>query len=322
MKIILTGGAGFIGSCLLWKLNQAGVTDIVVVDELGHDEKWKNLVGKSFSDYIEKDIFLERLESGRPVPAVDAVVHLGACSSTTETDASYLAENNFGYSQALCRWALKRKARFLYASSAATYGAGEQGYSDADSRIHSLRPLNMYGFSKHMFDLWVIRQRLTKTVVGLKFFNVFGPNEYHKNDMRSVIAKVYGQLKAGQPMRLFRSYRPEYADGEQRRDFIYVKDAVEMVWFFLTHPAKNGIYNIGTGEARSWNDVARALFASLGRRPDIEYIEMPETIRDKYQYFTEADMAKLRKAGCRHVCMPLEDAVRDYAGYLDNHSYL
>jgi len=322
MKTIVTGGAGFIGSCLLAKLNSAGIEDILVVDELGSSEKWRNLSCKSFDDYLEKDDFLELLESDRLGTSFDRIIHMGADSSTTQTDASYLVENNYRYSKRLCQWALSHKTHFLYASSAATYGDGSLGYQDWDERAAALRPLNMYGYSKQMFDLWVIRNKLSNKVTGFKFFNVFGPNEYHKADMRSVIAKVYESVKAGQPMRLFKSYNPGYADGEQKRDFLYVKDAVEIVSYFIENPDKKGIYNAGSGEARCWNDVAAALFAALGLPVKIEYIEMPESIRDKYQYFTEADLTKVRNAGCRHTMRSLEDSVADYVTYLDGHKYL
>ncbi|HRZ14244.1 MAG TPA: ADP-glyceromanno-heptose 6-epimerase [Candidatus Omnitrophota bacterium] len=322
MKILLTGGAGFIGSCLLWKLNKEGIRDVCIVDHLGTDEKWKNLAGKTFQDYFDKEDFIQLVDQGAFKKQFDCVVHLGACSSTMEQDAGYLMRNNYLYSLRLARWALKNKVPFLYASSAATYGGGELGYSDADAVTLTLRPLNMYGYSKQLFDLWLIRNRLSSKVTGFKFFNVFGPNEYHKEQMRSVIAKVFDGVRAGQPMRLFKSHRSDYADGQQQRDFIYVKDAVAMVYYFIDHPDRKGIFNIGTGAARSWNDVAFALFSALQMKPSIEYIEMPAAIRPNYQYFTEASLAKLRKAGCRHACMSLEEAVKDYAGYLKDHSYL
>ncbi|HQO37476.1 MAG TPA: ADP-glyceromanno-heptose 6-epimerase [Candidatus Omnitrophota bacterium] len=321
MKVIVTGGAGFIGSCLISKLNAEGIDDILVVDELGSAEKWKNLAGKAFDDYIEKDEFLELLEGGRIGTAFDRVIHMGAATSTTETDASYLIRNNYRYTRRLCEWALAKKIPFFYASSAATYGDGSFGYSDSDEVSLTLRPLNMYGYSKQLFDLWLIRSKLSARVTGFKFFNVFGPNEYHKGDMMSLVCKVFDGVKRGEPMRLFKSYNPAYADGQQKRDFIYVKDAVAMVYYFITHPAKKGIFNIGSGSARSWNDLARVLFSALDMKPDIRYIEMPAGIRDKYQYFTEADLSKLRKAGCRHAITPLDEAVKDYSGYLAAHEY-
>ncbi|MDD5668797.1 MAG: ADP-glyceromanno-heptose 6-epimerase [Candidatus Omnitrophica bacterium] len=322
MKIILTGGAGFIGSCLLGKLNSKGVNDIIVVDHLGKSEKWKNLVGKKIDDFIDKGAFLEAVSGNKISSGIDMVIHFGACSSTTEPDASYLMENNYCYTKTLAVWALRKKIPFLYASSAATYGNGELGYSDDDSRTVTLKPLNMYGFSKHAFDLWVLQNGLSRKVTGFKFFNVFGPNEYHKGEMRSVIAKVFDRVAAGEPMRLFKSYDPRYGDGEQKRDFVYVKDAIEVVDYFIRHPGKKGIFNLGSGKARSWNDVSRALFSALDKEPRIEYIEMPPVLQKKYQYFTEADLSKLRKAGCMHKFLSLEDAVKDYAGYLKEQKYI
>lgn len=322
MKVLLTGGAGFIGSCMLKRLNEAGITNIIVVDHLGASDKWKNLRGKDFRDYFEKDKFLERLESGGLDGKIDTIVHFGACSSTTEQDATYMIENNYMYSKTLAEWALKKKAKFLYASSAATYGAGEIGYSDADDITPKLNPLNIYGYSKHLFDLWVLRNKLEKEFVGLKFFNVFGPNEYHKNDMRSMVHKGYQQIKATGKMKLFKSHRPDYKDGAQKRDFIYVKDAVELSYNFLEHPNKRGIFNIGTGSAKTWNDLAEALFSALGIAPNIEYFDMPEALRDKYQYFTEADLTKLKKANSPHKFFELKDAVKDYVSYLEKDPYL
>lgn len=321
MKVIVTGGAGFIGSGIVWKLNSKGIDDIIIVDRLGSSEKWKNLRGKRFEDYIDKDSFLDILEAGR-IKDVDMVVHMGACSATTESDAAYLMENNYCYSKRLAQWSLKNKAAFLYASSGATYGDGSLGYSDEDRVTEKLVPLNMYGFSKHLFDLWLIKNKLQNKVAGFKFFNVFGPNEYHKADMRSVVAKVYDTVAAGKPMRLFKSYAKEYADGEQKRDFIYIKDAVEIVDHFVSHPGVKGIFNVGTGNARSWNDLARALFAAVGHTLRVEYTEMPESLQGKYQYYTQADVSKLRKAGCTHVCASLEDTVREYASYLKDNRYL
>ncbi|MFH1665888.1 MAG: ADP-glyceromanno-heptose 6-epimerase [Candidatus Omnitrophota bacterium] len=314
--IVLTGGAGFIGSCFLWKLNKEGIDDILVVDHLDGSEKWRNLLGKRFRDYIQKDDFI-RMVAEHKIPEPSFVVHIGACSSTTLTDAGYYLKNNYEYSKILAEWALQHKAPFLYASSAATYGDGSFGYSDGDENTLRLRPLNMYGYSKHLFDLWVLRNGLKDKVTGLKFFNVFGPNEYHKGAMMSVICKAFGVMREEGYIRLFRSHRDGYADGEQKRDFIYVKDAVEVMYYFFRNPGKTGIFNLGTGLARSWNDLARAMFSPLGKEPDIRYTDMPEELRKKYQYFTQADISGLRAAGCDVKFRPLEGAVKDYISYLE-----
>lgn len=321
--IVVTGGAGFIGSCFVWKLNQLGVDDILIVDHLGRDEKWKNLVGKRFADYVDKDEFLDQLESGKYLGAISGIVHLGACSATTETDADYLMANNYQYSQTIARWCIAHHVKLWYASSAATYGDGSLGYSDNDALTPHLRPLNMYGYSKHLFDLWVLRNRLHTQVTGFKFFNVFGPNEYHKGDMRSVIHKAFPLARSEGRIRLFKSYRPEYPDGGQQRDFIYIKDAIEVMAFFFTRPGLAGIFNLGTGCARSWNDLAHAIFAALGIPGHIEYFDMPEALRGKYQYFTQADLTKLRNVGCTHEFMSLEASVADYVrNYLIPEAYL
>ncbi|MBN1129961.1 MAG: ADP-glyceromanno-heptose 6-epimerase [Chitinispirillaceae bacterium] len=322
--IIITGGSGFIGSALVWRLNQKGITDILVVDHLGESEKWKNLVPLTFTDYLDRQEFITRLERGDFGNSVEAILHLGACSATTERNADFLIENNYRYTMRIAAWREHHAGtRLVYASSAATYGDGSQGYTDDESALHTLRPLNMYGYSKHLFDLYALRKGWLKQMVGLKFFNVFGPNEQHKGDMRSVINKAYPDVRDKNVMRLFKSHRPDYVDGEQKRDFIYIKDALEMTLFFLDHPQANGIFNIGTGVARSWNDIARSLFAAAGKKPKIEYIPMPEAIRDKYQYYTCAELSKLRKAGCDHQCMSLEDAVGDYVkNYLANDTVL
>jgi ADP-L-glycero-D-manno-heptose 6-epimerase len=321
--IIVTGGAGFIGSALITALNKRQITDILVVDELGTDQKWKNLRNLSFADYVEKDDFLEMVIEDKLDSSIDAVFHLGACSDTTETNASYLIKNNYEYSKLLAQWATADNIRFIYASSAATYGDGSAGFSDDQEKIEILSPLNMYGYSKHLFDLWARRTGLLKKIVGLKYFNVFGPNEYHKADMRSFCIKAFEQITSTGKVRLFKSYKPEYADGEQLRDFIYVKDAIDMTLFFHDEPQLSGLFNIGTGKARTWNDLVKAVFAAMGKEPNIEYIEMPESIRNQYQYFTEADITNLRKAGYDKQITTLEDAIKDYVqSYLQTDEYL
>ena len=310
--MVVTGGAGFIGSVFVAKLNDEGIDDIVVVDELGTTEKWKNLVKRRYADYLDKDSFLAMIASDRIPFPIEAVIHMGACSSTTERDAGYLMENNFHYSCRLAEWAEKHAVRFIYASSAATYGDGSLGFSDDDEATRTLRPINMYGYSKQLFDLWLLRRGLEKSVAGIKFFNIFGPNEYHKGDMTSVIFKAFHQIRATGTVRLFKSYKPEYADGGQKRDFVSVTDCVEVLWWLLNNRQVNGIFNLGTGQARTWNDLIGAVFAALERPPRIDYIEMPEEIRGQYQYFTEARMDKLRAAGCPVAFSPLENSVGDY----------
>jgi len=310
--IVVTGGAGFIGSAFVWKLNQEGREDIIIVDRLGTKDKWKNLVNRRFADFIHKDDFLPLISEDRVPFPVEAMIHMGACSSTTERDADYLWQNNYAYTRKLAAWALKQGIRFIYASSAATYGDGTQGFSDEHDKIAALKPINMYGYSKQVFDLWILKHYLTSKVAGIKFFNVFGPNEYHKEDMTSVIFKAFRQIKETGQVRLFKSYLPQYADGGQLRDFVYVKDCVNVMWWLLQRPEANGIFNLGTGRARTWNDLIKAVFAAMDMPPNIEYIAMPEGLRNQYQYFTQAQMAKLKKAGCPAEFAPLEDSVRDY----------
>lgn len=319
MKVILTGGIGFIGSCLLWKLNQEGIDNIILVDELGDKLKEKNLVGKKFKDCISKDQFINSLDKFRDV---DLILHIGACSSTILTDEQYYIKNNFEYTKTLAEFCLKNNIKFLYASSAATYGDGSLGFSDEDKDTPKYKPLNYYGWSKQNFDLWVLKNRLQDKFVGFKFFNVFGPNEYHKGEMMSLICKRFDNVVRDKKIKLFKSYKSEYPDGGQKRDFIYVKDAINMVFYFIEHPDKAGIYNVGTGEAKSWNDLATALFSALNIPLNIEYIEMPEILRDKYQYFTQAEMAKLRRVGYDMPIISLDSAIKDYVSYLKNKSIL
>ncbi|MDR3275331.1 MAG: ADP-glyceromanno-heptose 6-epimerase [Endomicrobium sp.] len=319
--IILTGGAGFIGSCFLWKLNNEGIKDILVVDHLDESEKWKNLIGKQYYDYIQKSDFFNAVVN-RQVPKPQAVVHLGACASTTSNDANYYIKNNYEYSKILALWAFELGVPFIYASSAATYGNGEYGYDDDISKIKSLAPLNIYGFTKHMFDLWLLNNNYLDKAVGIKFFNVFGPNEYHKGDMRSVICKNYDNVCSKGLIKLFKSYNKNYKDGGQLRDFVYVKDVAEAMYFLFKNPSKTGIFNIGTGKARTWNDIAKSMFAAIGKHEDIKYMETPDYLKSKYQYFTQAKIDNLKNAGFNKSFMELEDSVKDYCSYLKNKSYL
>jgi ADP-L-glycero-D-manno-heptose 6-epimerase len=315
-RILVTGGAGFIGSALVWALNQRGHTDIVVADFLGTDEKWRNLVPLKFADYVEADSLRRHLAAN---PAAfgkfSAVFHLGACSATTEKNAGYLIDNNYNVTKELAAWSLEHGARFIYASSAATYGDGAQGMDDTGDELHRLRPLNMYGYSKHLFDLHAQREGWLNRIVGVKYFNVFGPNEDHKGEMRSLVNKAYQQILATGRVQLFKSHKPEFKDGEQMRDFLYVKDAIEMTLHFAEHPlgkTAGGLYNLGSGQANTWLTLTRAIFAALGRDPAIDFIDMPEVLRGKYQYFTQADTAKLRATGYTRPMTLLADSVRDY----------
>jgi ADP-L-glycero-D-manno-heptose 6-epimerase len=315
-RILVTGGAGFIGSALIWALNQRGHSDIIVTDFLGSDEKWKNLVPLKFADYVDAADFRRRLEvNASAFGKFSAVFHLGACSATTEKNAAYLADNNYGYTTELAAWSLAQDARFIYASSAATYGDGAQGMDDKAEDLSRLRPLNMYGYSKHLFDLHAQRNGWLKRIVGVKYFNVFGPNEDHKGDMRSLVNKAYQQILSTGRVQLFKSHKPEFKDGEQMRDFLYVKDAIEMTIHFAEHSQgirAGGLFNLGSGEANTWLTLTRAIFAALDRSPNIEFVDMPEILRGKYQYFTQADISKLRGAGYSRPLTPLDQAVRDY----------
>lgn len=318
--IVVTGAAGFIGSCIVAGLNERGREDLVLVDELDEAKK-ENIRRKKYLRYYDKKDFLNLILRDRVEECPEAVIHMGACSSTTLQDARYFKENNLEYTRSLAKWALKHNVRFIYASSAATYGDGSVGYKDDEATLRRCKPLNLYGQSKQDFDLWVIDQGVQDKVAGLKFFNVFGPNEYHKGDMRSVVAKAYQRVADEGKISLFKSYRKDCKDGEQKRDFIYVKDAVDIVLFFLDHPQINGIFNVGTGKASTWNELAGALFDAVGKEPDIQYIDMPADLERRYQYFTQADMAKLRKSGYTKPFTPLKEAVADYVRYLRDHRY-
>jgi ADP-L-glycero-D-manno-heptose 6-epimerase len=319
--LLVTGGAGFIGSNLVASLNEAGRSDIAVNDSLGDDGKWRNLGSRQLADFVPPGDLARWLEGRK----LDAVLHLGAISSTTATDGDALIESNFRLSLRLLDWCTATRTPFIYASSAATYGDGSQGFSDdfAPAALKRLKPMNLYGWSKHLFDLAVVEraargEKLPPQWAGLKFFNVFGANEYHKGEMMSLVAKRFDDAKAGKPVRLFKSYRPGIGDGEQKRDFIGVDDAVAVVRWLLDTPTVSGIFNAGTGVARSFRDLIAAMFAALGREPAIEYIEMPASIRDSYQYFTQAETANLRRAGYNAAFAPLEDTVRRYVTqYLD-----
>ena len=321
--IIVTGGAGFIGSALVWKLNKVGEEEIIIVDELGSDEKWKNLTGLRFIDIYHPSEFLDLIIDDALPFEVNTIFHLGACSSTSEKDADYLLQNNYHYSQELTKYAITHRARFIYASSAATYGDGSMGYLDEERELNKLRPLNMYGYSKHLLDLWLHKTGYNEEVVGLKYFNVYGPNETHKDDMRSVVHKSYGQILETGSVKLFKSYKDEYKDGEQKRDFIYVKDAVDMTLHFYKNKDVNGLFNVGTGKARTWVDLVTSVFNGMGKPVNIEFIEMPDILKEKYQYFTEANIEKIKNAGYTNEISSLEDGIEDYVkNYLMTESYL
>ncbi|MAT40341.1 MAG: ADP-glyceromanno-heptose 6-epimerase [Ectothiorhodospiraceae bacterium] len=307
--IIVTGGAGFIGSCIARRLNENGRDNLIIVDQLGEGEKWKNLRNISYAEYINKYELFEELHS---IGEIEAIIHMGACSATTERDADYLMENNYRYSVALADFCVTNDIRFIYASSAATYGSEEAVCLDDETTLESLQPMNMYGYSKQLFDLKARREGWLDKIAGLKFFNVYGPNEYHKGDMSSVIFKAFNQIQESGKVRLFKSHRPDFKDGLQKRDFVYVKDAAEIVMHLLEHPKVNGIYNAGSGEARTFKDLVTATFQAMSLEPKIEYIDIPEAIRDRYQYYTQADMSKLRATGFEKEFHSLEAGVGDY----------
>jgi ADP-L-glycero-D-manno-heptose 6-epimerase len=309
---IVTGGAGFIGSAFVSFLNQKGISDITIVDELGSEDRWKNLVGKKFSSYIHKDEFFPALQTHKITQPISAIIHMGASSYTTELNMDHLYRNNFDYTRKLAEFALDRGIRFIYASSAAVYGDGSRGFSDSDSETAQFRPLNPYGFSKQLFDNHAIKEGWQKLIAGLRFFNVYGPNEYHKTGQFSVAYKAYLQAKHEGVVKLFKSYRPDYRDGEQKRDFVYVKDCCEVIWWLINNPNANGILNIGFGKARSWNDLCNAVFAALGQEPKIEFIEMPAELRGHYQYYTEANIERLQALGYKGAMTSVEAGVKDY----------
>jgi ADP-L-glycero-D-manno-heptose 6-epimerase len=319
--LVVTGGGGFIGSVLVWALNEAGHADIVIVDRFGRDEKWRNIAKRDFFEIVSIESLPAWLD--RHGNEVEAVFHLGANSSTTETDADLIIETNLNSSIALWRWCAAHGKKLLYASSAATYGDGTQGFDDSGgyAAFKRLKPMNLYGWSKQAFDLWALREAAKRHApplwVGLKFFNVFGPNEYHKGDMTSLVAKNYVKVAAGETIRLFKSHRPGIADGDQQRDFVYVKDCVDAVLWLWRNAKDSGIYNIGSGAARSFRELMEATGIACGRAPRIDYVDTPPAIRSNYQYVTEAKLSRLRAAGYNAPFTPLEAAVEDFVtGYL------
>jgi ADP-L-glycero-D-manno-heptose 6-epimerase len=312
--LVVTGGAGLIGSALIWGLNNRNIENIWLVDsQESNDEKNKNLAPLSFSRHLSPEDFRKLVrENSDELSSISTIFHLGACSSTTETNEAYLDDNNLGYTRELCEWSLEHGVRFVYASSASTYGDGSLGMDDQDLDLAKFQPLNLYGWSKHKFDLLAKENQWLEHIVGLKYFNVYGPNEEHKGDMRSVVSKAYEQIASTGEMTLFKSYHPDYGDGEQMRDFLYVKDAVLMTIWLAESTRASGLFNLGNGQARTWLDLGHSIFSALGTDSNIRFIEMPEILRDKYQYFTEAKIDKLRHAGYTNELFALEDAVKDY----------
>ncbi len=308
---VITGGMGFIGSAVVWEMNNSGIDNLIIVDSPSTNNSWKNLVNIRFADIIDKNTFIKKIEENKINYLIEGIIHMGACADTTENRVDYLLENNFQYTKKLATWAINNNCRFLYASSAATYGNGPD-FADDEEKIYSLKPLNIYGYSKHLFDIWAYRNNLLKQIAGIKFFNVFGPNEYHKGEMRSVIHKKFYEIMETGKANLFKSYKPQYKDGEQKRDFIYIKDAVKIIMFIYKNKSINGIFNAGTGIARSFNDIAKTIFSILGKKENIQYIDMPENIRNSYQYFTQADVKKIRNAGYKETFLSLEESIQDY----------
>lgn len=310
MSVIVTGGAGFIGSCIVRTLNDMGIEDITIVDHICETDKWMNMRNKKYTEYINRDEFLEKLPeyAGK----VTHIIHMGACSATTERNFDFLYKNNYEYTKTLWKFCTENQISFIYASSAATYGDGKEGFDDKED-IKRLRPLNGYGYSKQLFDLWAEKQTIApKQHVGFKFFNVYGPNEYFKGSMASVIFHSFNKINETGEMGLFKSYKEGYEDGGQLRDFVYVKDICKVVKFMIEHEEVSGLFNLGTGQARSFYDLAASTFKAMGLEPNIKYIEMPESLRAKYQYYTQANMEKLRNAGYTEDFYSLEDGAKDY----------
>jgi ADP-L-glycero-D-manno-heptose 6-epimerase len=308
--IIVTGAAGFIGSVMIWKLNQEGIEDILLADSLYSGQKWMNLRKRIFNDFVDKNELFNILQNAK---GIDAIIHLGACTDTTEKDVDFLIENNYLFSKRLWKECVNKNIPFLYASSGATYGGGEMSYSDDIDLIPKLKPLNPYGWSKQLFDRWVLKQEKKPTYwYGFKFFNVYGPNEYHKGQMASVIFHAFNQVKKNKKIKLFKSYKENYNHGDQKRDFIYVKDIVSVMYYFYKKHPENGIYNVGTGKANTFKSLAKAVFDALDEEINIEYIDMPSGLKDQYQYFTEANISKLQKIGYNNNFYSLDDGVKDY----------
>ena len=308
MRIIVTGGAGFIGSAVVWRLNELGYEDILIVDDLDYSEKWKNLVPLRFNDYIDKWELLDDLDKFKDLKTI---FHLGANSSTTETNSSHMIHNNYQYTRDLADWSIANGVRFIYASSAATYGDGMAGMADGTGDLDKFRPLNLYGYSKQLFDQYAARNGMFDQIVGLKYFNVFGPNENHKGDMRSLVNKAFDEINATGMIGLFKSHNPKYQDGEFGRDFVYVKDAVDMTLHFMENK-DGGLFNVGSGRMATWNALARATFVAMDKKPNIQYIDMPEQLRECYQYHTQADLTRIRKAGYTVEATSLDVAIVDY----------
>jgi ADP-L-glycero-D-manno-heptose 6-epimerase len=311
---VVTGGAGLIGSATIWGINNQNLDNVWAVDWVEENSpKQRNLASLKYQRFLDAKVFRELVrENSSELSEVKTVIHLGACSSTTETNEDYLHDNNFLYTKDVCEWALENNSRFVYASSAATYGDGSMGMDDKEENIENFTPLNLYGWSKHKFDLLAKEQDWLDKITGLKYFNVYGPNEEHKENMRSVVSKAYQQIVKSDKMSLFKSHRKEYGDGEQQRDFLYIKDAVQMTLWLAQNEHANGLFNLGNGQARTWLDLGKSIFSALKLKENIEFVDMPAILRDKYQYFTEAKTEKIKEHGYNYNLFSLEDAVQDY----------